>query len=358
MGGDVSKALALDHLDGGRVVDDLRMKLRNERLDTPKPPEVLLQQRTLSPLDVHLDQVRIGARGQLAQERVHADHRDDASARTNVSAVGVLMVVELCRSILRADSRLYHLGLDVVSFQVEPRDPRVFGRRLHRYHRRAAVAVREPQTGETDVRAEIDEPSGPQLEGQSVTLVHPHLPDRLHIPAVQAIVQLDASAYADPALAVAARKRHQSGQAQKEHVCGKPCERSRVRGQRKTAAQLTPDSLRSASFASRPQTTSNAFSFENRLLSPPSACRIDEAPDMETQASRIRDLIFQPIIYVFQNFVLKYNHSVFRFPPLPTCKVRGVERQDLNFDSRTEKLATKNPAHAASRKDLSRNYER
>src|SRR5262249_33705894 len=51
----------------------------------------------------------IGARGQLAQERVHADHRDDASARTNVSAVGVLMVVELCRPILRADSRLYRL---------------------------------------------------------------------------------------------------------------------------------------------------------------------------------------------------------------------------------------------------------
>ena len=68
------------------------------------------------------------------QERVHADHRDDASARTNVSAVRVLMVLELCRPILRADSRLYHLGLDVVSFQVEPRDPRVFGRRLHRYH--------------------------------------------------------------------------------------------------------------------------------------------------------------------------------------------------------------------------------
>jgi hypothetical protein len=62
--------------------------------------------------------------------------------------------------------------------------------------------------------------SGRQLEGQSVTLVHPHLPDRLHIPAVQAIVELDASAYADPALAVAARKRHQSGQGQKEHVCG------------------------------------------------------------------------------------------------------------------------------------------
>src|SRR5262249_32572405 len=150
---------------------------------------------------------------------------------------------ELCRPVLRPDSRLYHLGLDVVSFQVEPRDPRVFGRRLHRYHRRAAVAVREPQTSETDVRAEIDEPSGRQLEGQSVTLVHPHLPDRLHIPAVQAIVELDASAYADPALAVAARKRHQSGQAQKEDVCGKPCERSRVRGQRKTAAQLTPDLL-------------------------------------------------------------------------------------------------------------------
>src|SRR5262245_44276602 len=109
MGGDVSKTLALDHLDGGRIVDDLRMKLRNQRLDTPKPPDVLLQQRTLSPLDVHLNQVHIGARGQLAQERVHADHRDDASARTNVSAVGVLMVVELCRPILRADSRLYRL---------------------------------------------------------------------------------------------------------------------------------------------------------------------------------------------------------------------------------------------------------
>jgi len=112
-----------------------------------------------------------------------------------------------------------------------------------RYHRRAAVAVGEPRTGESDVRAEIDEPSGRQLEGQSVTLVHPHLPDRLHIAAVQAIVELDAG-YADPALAVAARKWHESGEAQKEHVCGKPCERSGVRGQRKTAAQLMPDSLR------------------------------------------------------------------------------------------------------------------
>src|SRR5262245_23518486 len=45
------------------------------------------------------------------------------------------------------------------------------------------------------------------------------------------------------ALAVAARNRHQSGQAQKEQVYGKPSERSRVRGQRKTAAQLTPDLL-------------------------------------------------------------------------------------------------------------------
>src|SRR5262245_64769744 len=57
------------------------------------------------------------------------------------------------------------------------------------------------------------------------------------------LIKLDASAYANPVLAVAARKRHQSGQAQKEQVCGKPCERSRVRGQRKTAAQLTPDLL-------------------------------------------------------------------------------------------------------------------
>src|SRR5262249_513103 len=63
MGGDVSKTLALDHLDGGRIVDDLRMKLRNQRLDTPKPPEVFLQQRALSPLDVNLNQVHIGARG-------------------------------------------------------------------------------------------------------------------------------------------------------------------------------------------------------------------------------------------------------------------------------------------------------
>src|SRR5262249_1413158 len=126
-----------------------------------------------------------------------------------------LMVDELCRPVLRADSRLYHLGLDVVSFQVEPRGPRVFGRRFQRYHRRAAVAVRDPQTGESDVCAEIDEPSGRQLEGQAVTLVHPYLPDRLHIAAVQAIVELDASAYADPALAVAAPKPHPSGQAQK-----------------------------------------------------------------------------------------------------------------------------------------------
>jgi hypothetical protein len=36
---------------------------------------------------------------------------------------------------------------------------------------------------------------------------------------------------------------------------------------------------RSASFASRPQTTSNAFSFGNRVLSPPSACRIAGGQD-------------------------------------------------------------------------------
>src|SRR5262249_17668034 len=209
MGGDVSKTLALDHSDGGRIVDDLWMELHNERFDPPKPAEVLLQQRTLSSLDVHLDQVGIGARGQLAQQRVHADHRDDAPARTNVSAVGVLVVLELRGPVPRADSRLYHLGLDVVSFQVEARDSRVFGRRLHRYHRRAAVAVREPQAGESDVCAEIDDPSGRQLEGQSVTLVHPHLPDRLHIATVPTIVELDVTAYADPALAVAARKWHE-----------------------------------------------------------------------------------------------------------------------------------------------------
>src|SRR5215470_5785520 len=43
MAGDVTKTLALDRSDGGRIVDDLRMKLRNQRLDTPKPPEVFLQ---------------------------------------------------------------------------------------------------------------------------------------------------------------------------------------------------------------------------------------------------------------------------------------------------------------------------
>jgi hypothetical protein len=98
--------------------------------------------------------------GQLSKERVHADHGDHASARADVSEGGVLPILELCRPVPRADSCLYYLGLDVVSFQVEPRDPHVFGRRLNRYDRRAAVAVREPQTGESDVRAEIDKPSG------------------------------------------------------------------------------------------------------------------------------------------------------------------------------------------------------
>src|SRR5262245_53600232 len=66
-------------------------------------------------------------------------------------------------------------------------------------------------------------------------------------------------------------------------------------------------------------------------------------------------LIFQAIIYVFQEFVLECDQSLFRFPPVPTSISRRFGRRDLDADSRTAKLATKNPAHSASRKDLAGN---
>src|SRR5262249_15278352 len=68
-------------------------------------------------------------------------------------------------------------------------------------------------------------------------------------------------------------------------------------------------------------------------------------------------LIFQAIIYVFQEFVLEREQSLLRFPPVQTSIARGIERGDLDADGRTEKLAMKNPPHSTSRKDLARNNE-
>lgn len=156
---------------------------------TLEPGQTGIEQRLLCALDVDLQQVDSLLGGKQIDQRLGPHSRDDHAVVGDATERRIPAHGELCRARGWSDYGLDDLSRDSVSLEVVLCELRVLWHGLYSDNHRVSELTREPETGGADVRPQVDDVPGPNLEGHAIRLNHPDLCDRAAEPGVHGFAQ-------------------------------------------------------------------------------------------------------------------------------------------------------------------------